>query len=219
MTISVLLADDHEVVRRGVRALLESEGGFAVVGEVVDGRDVLAAVERLRPDVLVLDLMMPGLSGLEVLKALAPRRLPTRVVVLSMHAGEAYVAAALQYGALASVVEDAGGSELLQAVRRAAADQPFSSAPLSESRNHACAQQIDSASKDPYDTLSGREREVLELAAKGLTNQEIGGRLSISRRTAETHRSNLMRKLGLKGEKDLIRYAIRRGIINLESGG
>ena len=213
--ITILLADDHEVVRRGVRALIEAEPGMAVVGEAADGREVLPAIERLTPDVLVLDLLMPGQSGLDVLKAIAARRLATRVVVLSMHASEAYVAEALDGGALGYVVKDAGASELLQAVRQAAVGKRFLSAPLSESAIQAYARRVQAASKDPYETLSGREREVLQLAAQGHTNQEIAGRLNISRRTAETHRANLMRKLGLRGEKDLIRYAVRRGIVEL----
>src|SRR5712692_8032424 len=210
--ITVVLADDHEVVRRGVRVLLEAEPDIAIVGEAAHGVDVLPALERLTPDVLVLDLLMPGLSGLDVLKAMATRELSTRVVVLSMHTGEAYVAEALQNGALGYVVKDAGASELLQAVRHAAAGQRFLSAPLSEAAIQAYARRLQAASRDPYETLSARERQVLHLAAQGLTNQEIAARLAISRRTAETHRTNLMRKLGLKGEKDLIRFALRRGI-------
>jgi DNA-binding NarL/FixJ family response regulator len=214
-TITILLADDHEVVRRGVRALIEAEPGMTIVGETADGREVVPALERLIPDVLVLDLQMPGLSGLEVLQAIAARRLETRVVVLSMHASEAYVSEALQSGALGYVVKDAGASDLLAAVRHAAAGERFLSAPLSESAIQAYARRVEAASKDPYETLSGREREVLQLAARGRTNQEIALQLTISRRTAETHRANLMRKLGLKGEKDLIRYAVRRGIVEL----
>jgi len=213
--ISIVIADDHEVVRRGLRALLEGEPDLSVVAEVADGADVLSTLERVKPDVLVLDLVMPVVSGLDVLKALQPRRLGTRVVVLSMHATEAYVAEALRYGALGYVVKDAGGTELLKAVRRAAAGERFLSAPLSESSVRAYADRMQAASTDPYETLSAREREVLHLAAKGHTNQDIARRLTISRRTAETHRANLMRKLGLKGEKDLIRFALRRGILDI----
>src|SRR6266852_4232104 len=140
--IRILLADDHEVVRRGVRALIEAEPGMAVVGEAADGRDVLPAIEHLTPDVLVLDLLMPGLSGLDVLKAIAARNLATRVVVLSMHASEAYVAEALDSGALGYVVKDAGASELLQAVRQAAVGERFLSAPLSESAIHAYVRRV-----------------------------------------------------------------------------
>lgn len=214
-TISVLIADDHVVVRRGLRAVLEAEEGVTVVGEAANGAAVMDAVALLRPDVVVLDLMMPDMTGLDVLKALASRGLQTRVVILSMHASEAYVSEALRYGALAYVVKDAPASDLLQAVHDAAAGRQFLSSPLPASLLDTYRDRVDAASQDPFDTLTGRERQVLLLAAEGHTNQEIGRQLAISRRTAETHRANLMRKLGLKGEQELIRYALRRGILKL----
>lgn len=214
--IAVLIADDHVVVRRGLRAVLEAEPGLSVVGEAANGAEVLEAVERLRPDVVVLDLMMPGMSGLDVLKTLNSRgRSTTRVVVLSMHASEAYVIEALRHGALAYVVKDAPATELLQAVHQAAAGRQFLGSPFSASLLEAYAQRVEAASQDPYDTLTVRERQVLHLAAEGQTNQAIGKRLAISRRTAETHRANLMRKLGIKGQPELIRFALRRGILSL----
>jgi len=214
MTISVVIADDHVVVRRGLRALLESESDIAIVGEAADGRQALDVVGQVDPDVLVLDLMMPLVSGLDVLRQLTQRRARTRVVVLSMHAGEAYVVEALRAGATGYVVKDASASELVDAVHHAAKNRQFLSSPLSESRLEAYTNRA-TASPDPYDALTAREREVLQLAAQGLTNPEIGKKLAISRRTAETHRANLLRKLGLKGQKDLIRYALRRGIVDL----
>ncbi len=215
MSISVLLGDDHVVVRRGLRALLEADPAIRVAGEAADGSEVLSAIDRLKPDVVILDLMMPGMGGLDVLRALQARPQPVKVVVLSMHANEAYVTEALRSGALGYVVKDAGAADVLQAVHQAAAGRRFLSAPLSESIIEAYAQRVQAASSDPSDTLTAREREVLHLAAQGHTNQEIATRLTISRRTAETHRANLMRKLGLKGQKDLIRYALRRGILDL----
>jgi len=215
MSISVLLADDHLVVLRGLRALLEADPGIRVVGEVSDGSRVVEAIEQLQPNVLVLDLMMPGLSGLDVLKLVAARGLSTRIVVLSMHANEAYVVEALRRGALAYVVKDASGSDLLQAVKQAAAGTRFVGAPFSEEQIEAYLERADASARDPYDALTTREREVLLLAAQGRTSREIGQRLDISRRTAETHRANLMRKLGLKGQQDLLRYALRRGLLGL----
>ena len=141
------------------------------------------------------------------------RAVPTRAVVLSMHSAEAYVAEALRSGAMGYVVKDAAASDLVEAVRAAASGQRFLSAPLSESSIEEYAQRA--TPRDPYETLSVRERQVLALAAHGDSNQEIASKLSISRRTAETHRANLMRKLGLKGEKELIRFALRRGILDL----
>jgi DNA-binding NarL/FixJ family response regulator len=213
--ISVLIADDHMVVRRGLRAVFEAEPGVSVVGEAANGVEVIEAVQRLQPDVVVLDLMMPGMSGLDVLKALTADSRSTRVVVLSMHASEAYVIEALRHGALGYVVKDAPASELLQAVHHAAAGRQFLGSPFSPSLLEAYTQRVRAASQDPYETLTARERQVLHLAAEGHTNQEIGKRLSISRRTAETHRANLMRKLGLKGQPELIRFALRRGILTL----
>ena len=214
MSITVVIADDHFVVRRGLRALLESESDISVVAEAADGREALDKVAELNPDVLILDLMMPTVSGLEVLKQLSLRSASTRVVVLSMHAGEAYVVEALRAGATAYVVKEASASELVDAVHHAAENRQFLSSPLSESRLEAYQTRA-KASPDPYDALTAREREVLHLAAQGLTNPEIGKKLAISPRTAETHRANLLRKLGLKGQKDLIRFALRRGIVEL----
>jgi two-component system, NarL family, response regulator NreC len=215
MSTSVLIADDHVVVRRGLRALFESEPDITVVGEACDGLQALDLVAQLQPDVLVLDLVLPDVSGMSVLKQLTDRHEPTRVVVLSMHAGDAYVAEALRYGAFGYVVKDASASELVQAVHHAARCERFLSSPLSRARIDAYASQDRGALPDAYDTLSAREREVLLLAAQGLTNPDIGIRLGISRRTAETHRANLLRKLGLKGQQELIRYALKRGLLEL----
>jgi DNA-binding NarL/FixJ family response regulator len=213
MSISVVVADDHLVVRRGLRALLESEPGISVIGEASDGTQALDTVARLAPDVLVLDLVMPGTAGFDVLKRLAQQKAATRVVVLSMHASESYVVDALRLGATSYVVKDSSASELVHAVREAAEGRRFLSSPLSTSGIHALLNS--DAPRDLYDTLTAREREILELSAQGLTNPEIGRKLSISPRTAETHRANLLRKLGLKGQKDLIRFALKRGIVDL----
>ena len=214
MSTSVLIADDHVVVRRGVRALLEREPDITVVGEACDGLEALEQVMHLLPDVLVLDLVLPDISGLAVLKQLRDRHVATRVVVLSMHAGDLYVVDALRHGAVAYVVKDASASELIQAVRSAARNQRFLSAPLSDEKIQARLDEL-AASPDPYDLLTTREREVLVLAAEGMTNPDIGTRLGISSRTAETHRANLLRKLGLKGQQTLTRYALRRGLLEL----
>jgi DNA-binding NarL/FixJ family response regulator len=214
MSITVVIADNHLVVRRGLRSLLESDADICVVGEAADGREALEKVAELRPDVLILDLVMPGVPGLDVLRQLTQRGDATRVVVFSMHAGESHVVEALRGGAIGYVVKDASASELSEAVHQAAENRRFLSSALSESRLGEYASRV-SDSPDPYDALTAREREVLQLAAHGMTNPEIGRKLAISRRTAETHRANLLRKLGLKGQKDLIRYALRRGILDL----
>jgi DNA-binding NarL/FixJ family response regulator len=210
MTISVLLADDHPLVRQGLRGALTTEPEFSVVGEAGDGIETVRLAERLQPDVLVLDLMMPGLGGLDVLPIVRQRSPRTRVVVLSMHSNEAYVLEALRAGATAYVVKDAGVDELVRAVREAAAGRRYLSPPLSESALGAYARRAGAAPADPYQTLTAREREVLQLTAEGHSGGAIAERLFISPRTVETHRANVMRKLGLRNQKEVVRYALTR---------
>lgn len=213
---TVLLADDHAVVRLGLRRLLEGEPGFRIVGEVADGLEVLSEVESLHPDLLVLDVVMPGLSGLEVLRQVRKCWPKTRVVVLSMHASEAYVLEALRNGAEAYVLKGSDGSEVLEAMWAVLAGRRHLSAPLSQLAIQAYLEKAEAAAPDPYDALTTREREVLQLAAEGYSNSKIAARLFISRRTVETHRANLFVKLGLRTQTDLVRYALRRGIIQLD---
>ena len=210
----IVVADDHPVVRRGVKDLLEAEPGFEVIGEASTGQEVIEAVERLKPDVLVLDVSMPGLSGLEVLLQVKNISPETRVLIFSIHGNDAYVAEALRKGANGYVLKDAPGEELVRAIHEARAGRHFLSHPLSEQAIAAFIQKAEEEPLDPYYTLTAREREVLQLAAEGHNGKEISSRLSISPRTAETHRANLMRKLGLHSQTDLVKYAIRQGIIS-----
>jgi DNA-binding NarL/FixJ family response regulator len=212
----IVLADDHPVVRHGVRSLLQSDPDFVVVGEAADGLETVQLVEKLQPEVLVVDLMIPNLNGLEVTRQVKQRVPQTRVVVLSMHANEPYVLEALKNGAVGYVLKDTSGTELVQAIKHVLGGQRYLSPPLSERAVEAYLQRSQETSFDPYEQLTEREREVLHLAAEGLSNPEIAARLSISPRTVETHRANLMRKLGLKTQTDLIRYALRRGILPME---
>jgi DNA-binding NarL/FixJ family response regulator len=210
---TLVLVDDHHIVRRGLRILLEAEPDLNVIGEESDGLRAVALVERVKPDVLVLDLMMPGLNGLEVARQVTKRSPQTRVVVLSMYANEPYVLQALRNGASAYVVKDASPNELPKAIREAAAGRRYLSPPLTDRAIEAYLTRAGAASLDLYETLTTREREVLHLAAQGLSNAQIASRLSISPRTAETHRANLMHKLDLHNQSDLIQYAVRRGIV------
>lgn len=214
--IRIMLAEDHHVVRHALRTLLETNPDFNLVGETGDGLEVIPLVEQLQPDVLLLDLMMPGLGGLEITRQVSKRFLQTRIVILSMHANEAYVVEALSAGATAYVLKKSSPSELVQAIRDAALGQRYLSEPLSERLIDAYIQKIKSDLVDPYETLTEREREVLHLAAEGNTSAEIAARLSISNRTVEMHRGNMMHKLGLHSQADLIRYALRRGILPME---
>jgi len=211
---TIVLGDDHKIVLRGLRALLEAQPGLAVVGDATDGLRVLSLVERLKPDVLVLDLMMPGLGGFDVTRRVAKRFPKTRVVILSMYSSEAHVVEALRSGASGYVLKDASAEELMTAIHEASGGRRYVSTPFSNDR-------IDSylnrpAAIDPYGTLTAREREVLHLVAEGLTSGDIARRLFISPRTAESHRANLMRKLGLRSRTDLVRFALQRGIVPLE---
>ncbi|MCJ7831724.1 MAG: response regulator transcription factor [Dehalococcoidia bacterium] len=212
---TVVLADDHAIVRQGLRAVLEATSEFTVVGEVADGLQVPEVVDRLRPNVLVLDLMMPGLNGLEITRQVSKRCPQTRVVILSMHADEPYVLEALRNGATGYVLKEASTTEVAQAVREVAAGRRYLSQPLSERAIEAYAEKAQAAPLDLYETLTTREREILQLCAEGYSSTEMAARLGISPRTADTHRANIMRKLGLQGQTDLVRYALRRGILPL----
>jgi DNA-binding NarL/FixJ family response regulator len=198
-----------------MRALLEAEPGCAVIGEADDGLQLLRLAERLHPDVILLDLMMPKLNGLDALPALRRRCPRTRVVVLSVHADEAFVLRALKEGATGYALKDSEPEVLMRAVREAAAGRRYLSPPLSERAFEAYVEKALAAPHDPHEALTPREREVLQLAAEGHTSAEIARRLSISPRTVEMHRGNLMHKLDLHTPADLIRYALRRGIIPL----
>jgi DNA-binding NarL/FixJ family response regulator len=178
-TLTIVLADDHHVVRSGLRTLLEVELDAHIVGEAADGLTALQLVEQLRPDLLVVDLMMPGLTGLEVVRRVHERVPNTRVVVLSMHADEAYILEALRAGAIGYVLKESHAAEFVQAVRQAAAGQRYLSHVLSERIITIYIQQAGAPSTDPYELLNDREREVLHLAALGLTAQEIAKRLAL----------------------------------------
>ena len=214
--ITVVLADDHHLVRQGLHTLLEAEGDFGVIGEEADGLKVVALVERLRPNVLVLDVQLPGLNGLEITRQIVQRGFQTRIVILSMHANETYVLEALRHGAAGYVLKDANPAEVVEAVHEVSAGRRYLSRGLSDRAIDAYAEKAKATATDAYETLTSREREVLQLAAESSSTAEIAARLSISPRTVETHRENLMRKLGLQSQTDLIRYALRRGILPLE---
>lgn len=210
--ITVILADDHDVVRRGVRSILEADGQCTVVAEVADGLAAAQSVEKLKPTLLFLDLSMPRLHGLEVLKQVRTTSPQTKVIVLSMHNDEPYVVEALRAGAMAYMLKGAESTEIARAVSEVLAGRRYLSGPLSERAIAA----LTNRTADPADSLAAltpREREVLQLAAEGLGTTEMAEKLFISPRTAETHRSNLMQKLGLQNQTDLVRFAIRKGLI------
>jgi two-component system response regulator NreC len=210
---TVVLADDHRIVREGLRLLLERQPGLSVVGEAANGLEVADLVVRLKPDVLVMDLAMPGLGGLDVTREVRRRSPKTRVVILSMHASEAFVLRALRNGASAYVLKDSSSADLVRAVREALAGRRCLSPPHSEQAIEAYVRRAEGAEEDVYETLTNREREVLHLATEGHSNQAIGARLGISARTVETHRAHVMQKLDLKGRTELILYGLSRGLV------
>lgn len=209
---TVILADDHEVVRRGVRSILEADGSFKVLAEVADGLSAVQAVEKHKPALLFLDLSMPRLHGLEALRQVRTASPQTKVLVLSMHNDEPYVIEALRAGAMAYILKGSESTEIARAVAEVVAGRRYLSAPLSERAIAALTSRTPDQS-DPLNALTPREREVLSLAAEGLSTTEMAEKLFISPRTAETHRTNLMQKLGLQSQTDLVRFAIRRGLI------
>jgi len=210
---TIVLADDHQIVRQGLRALLEAEPDFSIVGEAADGLEVVPLVEDLQPDVLLLDLIMPGMNGLDIIRQVARRSPQTRVVILSMNADEAYVVDALRKGAVGYVLKDSSIDHLVNAVHGVVAGRRYLSPRL---RDRAIASYIANANavlSEDYELLTDRERQVFHLTAEGHNNRSIAARLSISPRTAETHRANLMRKLDLHSQADLINFASKQKII------
>ena len=210
--ITVVIADDHEIVRRGLRSLLEADGSCRVVADAADGLAAVQTVDKHKPALLLLDLNLPRMHGLEVLKHVRTSSPHTRVIVLSMHNDEPYVIEALRAGAAAYLLKGSESLEIAQALKEVLAGRRYLSAPLSEWAINALTTRV-ADTADPLGSLSPREREVLQLAAEGFGNPEIAEKLFISPRTAETHRTNLMRKLGLQSQTDLVRFSIRRGII------
>jgi len=208
--IRVVIADDHTIVREGLRSLLSAEADVEVVGEAADGRGALEAVQRLRPEVLLLDLSMSGLNGVEALRRLAQCAPKTRVLVLSMHAGGDYVRPAVRAGAAGYLVKGAGLDHLLRALRAVAAGERY----FGPEAQAALAAPLElGRADDSLERLTSREREVLQLVAEGLSNKDIGARLGISPKTADAHRTHIMRKLDLHDARALTLYAVRRGLI------
>jgi two-component system, NarL family, response regulator NreC len=217
MSVTILLADDHPIVRQGLKHLLEIESNLKVIGEASSGLQAVQLTEKLRPIVLIVDIMMPELNGLEVLKQVKQRSPATYCIVLSMQSADVYVVEALKAGALGYVLKETGPSELVQAVQQVIQGQRYLSPRISERLIDVLIETNHKPSSDPYQTLTNREREVLQMAAEGLSSSEIARRLSISPRTAELHRGRMMHKLGLRNQTDLIRYAFKRGILTLDS--
>jgi DNA-binding NarL/FixJ family response regulator len=213
--IRILLADDHTVVRKGLRLLLESSEGFSVVADAADGRDAVTLAEKHAPDVVVMDVAMPGLNGIEAARQITAKLPQTSVVFLSMHSDEAYVLKALKAGARAYLLKDSAEYDLINAVKAVSEGKAFFSPAISKMLVADYMRQMqERAVEDSYDLLTTREREVLQLLAEGKNNKEVASILNLSLYTVETHRSNIFQKLNLHSGAELILYAIRKGVIS-----
>jgi DNA-binding NarL/FixJ family response regulator len=215
MTVRILVVDDHPMIRHGLRSLLSDVSDFQVIDEAGDGFEAIRKIELIKPDILVIDMMMPNLNGLEVLLQIKKLSPATRTIVFSMQSAEPYVVEALRAGAVGYILKDTGPSELVIAIHSVLQGNRYLSEYLSE-RMAANSLRVEDTPIDLYQALTTREREILQLAVEGKSSTEIGEKLVISPRTVEVHRSKLMKKLALHSQTELIRYAIRRGILPMD---
>jgi two-component system, NarL family, response regulator NreC len=210
-----LLGDDHGIVRRGMRALLETEADMQVVGEAADGMEVLRLCGELEPDVLVLDIAMPRLNGIDVAERAVRHNPSLKVLFLSMYADESYVLRALSAGAKGYLVKDATEQELVPALRTIAQGRPFFSSAISAMLLTDYMRHLQQrGQEDSYRLLTDREKEVLQLLAEGRTNKEVAVLLDVGVSTVETHRANLMQKLGLHNTAEIVLYAVRKNLVS-----
>ena len=214
-SIRILLADDHTVVRKGLRLLLESHEGFQVIADAADGREAVALAEQHRPDVVVMDIAMPTLNGIEAARQIGAALPQTAIVILSMHSDEAYVLKALKAGARAYLLKDSAEHDLINAVKAVSDGKAFFSPAISKMLVEDYVRQMQEQNvEDSFDLLTTREREILQLLAEGRRNKEVANVLQLSLYTVETHRANIFQKLNLHSGAELILYAIRKGVIS-----
>jgi two-component system response regulator NreC len=212
--IRIVLADDHTVIRAGLRLLLERQPDLVVVGEAEDGRQTVELADAEKPDVIVMDIAMPNLNGIEAARQIIGKHPRTAVVILSMHSDESYVMRALKAGARAYLLKDSAEADLIRAVRAVCEGKSFFSPAVSKMLLEDYIRQLqDRGEEDSYELLTTREREILQLLAEGKTNKEVATVLNLSLYTVETHRAHILQKLGLHSIPDLILYAVRKGII------
>jgi len=213
--VRVLLADDHQLMRSGIRLMLEREPDMSVVGEASDGREAVALAKSLKPDVVVMDIGMPNLNGIEAAGQMTQESPEVAIMIVSMHPDETYVLRALKAGARGYLLKDSAEADLIKAVHVVAGGKSFFSPAVSKVLLDDYVRKLKrSGTDDAYDLLTPREREVLQLIAEGKSNKEIANLLNLSVYTVESHRSNLMEKLNLRGLPELILYAVRKGIIS-----
>jgi len=212
--LRILLADDHGIVRRGLKSLLESQPGLEVIGEAADGLEAVRLCGELSPDLLIVDISMPLMNGIEVASRAQKLEPAPAVIILSMHVDESYIMRALGAGARGYLVKDATDEDLIPAVRAVAAGKPFFSPTVAAVLMEDYVRQLRARGlSDSYDLLTDREREVLQLLAEGRSNKEVAALLDVGLSTVETHRANLMQKLNLHNTAEIVLYAVRKGII------
>jgi two-component system response regulator NreC len=213
--IRVLLADDHTLIRAGLRMVVVSQPDFTVVGEASDGREAVALAEQLKPDVVVMDIGMPSLNGIEACRQIHDSLPGSQVIMLSMHSDEGYVLRALKAGAKGYMLKDSAEADLASAIRAVTAGKSFFSPAVSKILLEDYMRKLKrTGAEDSFDLLSPREREVLQLVAEGKSSKEVANLLSLSVYTVETHRAKLMQKLNLHNIPELILYAVRKGVIS-----
>ena len=214
-TIRILLADDHTVVRKGLRLLLENQPDFSVIADAADGRETVALVEQHQPDVVVMDVAMPILNGIEAARQITAKFPQAAIVFLSMHADEGYVLRALKAGARAYLLKDSAEYDLINAIRAVVEGKAFFSPAISKMLVEDYLRQMRERDvEDSYELLTRREREILQLLAEGKNNKDVANLLNLSLYTVDTHRSNIFQKLNLHSSAELILYAVRKGVIS-----
>jgi two-component system response regulator NreC len=212
--VRIVLADDHTVMRNGLRLLLERQPNLKVVGEAADGRQAVALSESANPDVVIMDIGMPNMNGIEAARQIVSHNPRTAIAILSMHSDESYVIRALKAGARAYLLKDSAEADLLAAVRALSEGKSFFSPAISRILVEDYMRQLErQGAEDTYELLTNREREILQLLAEGKTNKEVAAMLNLSLYTVETHRTHILQKLNLHSVPELILYAVRKGII------
>ncbi|MGA2596513.1 MAG: response regulator transcription factor [Bryobacteraceae bacterium] len=213
--IRILLADDHTILRSGLRAVLERQADLQVVGEASDGRQAIQETEKDRPDVVVMDVAMPILNGIEAARQITSRYPQVAIVILSMHSDEGYLLRALKAGARGYLLKDSAEGDLINAIRAVSGGKAFFSPVISRMLADDYMRQLQQRGvEDSYELLTTRERELLQLLAEGKSNKDIARLLNLSLYTVETHRSNILQKLNLHSVPELMLYAIRKGVIS-----
>lgn len=216
MDTKVLLADDHAVLRDGLRMVLDAQRGITVIGEAEDGRQALEMVEELQPDVVVMDIAMPNMNGAEATRQIKRRFPQVKVLILTMHENQQYLAQIIKAGAIGCVLKRSAGSELVTAVRAAAHGESYFSPTLATMMLDSYRMHLFEEGQDETSLLTEREREILQLVAEGKNNQEIADILVVSIKTVQTHRAHLMEKLDAHDRTELVKHAIRLGMIASE---